>query len=1189
MGTALAWVAPLLLIGVALPSAAQAPVFQSGSAETDYFNAIAKAEPGRARDLAIEMIEDIRARASPDGILLRTWRNRQAAAQLLLPDLDGANRAYAAACQYPVTSDPPLVEVECLAGLALTEMLSQGVTDISSQRAETAAAISVRQNIHGFPFILAHMAFSVELLDKSKAAEAEAELDRANQELAPIGVNTNPRLTELIAAMYNKIGQTYSVGHQPDDVNRVTNRTMDLHASVVDHNSPDLFMTLFNAVRFSRDPETVRRFVLWMFDIIEVEPDPKEAQTEFDLLTYVVSAVFLKDTYTEMLWRWQDHLEKIFGNQTTEAGKNLIAISDLMFQLGRDEEGNALRDRGLAILAKTMGADSDTYRQAADSIQYRHYLSLQNINVDLKKTFGKINKEIEQLKTSPYQDQQLTFKAEVAEKIRTEVDKAISVARSTGDTGGLQILLTKWGKILVEDISQIVLDISLAEYEFRESEGVRLMEAAWSLALQAKAFNHFTFPQIVSRIAKTRKAVEGLSEALVFLDEAVSMIDKTVNGYIEADARLLSVYADLLSQSRDVKDGQFAARTRSTIQQKFAALDALTPTDIADGKAMVQAMIAFGEAFQKRGENALAVDAYQRTAELAKNEDLADDIDRDRIDVALARLSGTDPADIEFMRISKLQDDDLDKPRRFSDAAGEYHDITINRPQALRFIREAVRLERQQILKIVESMPLSGSQELEDRKGFLDSDLILNLDLLLADGTGLSTNDRAKLQEAVELLQWRRNFLAGNSLLRSAARATLPDDNKKGEAREIEAAIVRWKRIERRLVVSVAGGQSGTLSELTKEQTNLMAQARHGIATLGDEAAVFRGLSGVGRLTLEQIQEAISPHEALIVFAKGDVRGLYALVLTHDRGTLVDLQRGPDGKLDHNRLENLKLAFEAFQASFGSPKQEFNYAAAFSLYEILFAPLELYLTDAKRLTILPDISFPSVAYPALVSAVPAPGTAVTRVSWLTERFATSLALSLDSFVTIRRQPALAGGTKFIGFADPVIQNEACPPVSAFGRAAREQSRGGLCELPQTRDHVTFLARGLGADPNDSILAGPALTRRAVLERLSHSAKVMAFATHGLVSEDMQKLADVTEPALLLSAPKGDDPQADRWLTMSDIELLTINADLVVLSACKTSADSGAGGQAFSGLARAFFEAGARSLIVTNWYIDVVAT
>jgi len=53
--------------------------------------------------------------------------------------------------------------------------------------------------------------------------------------------------------------------------------------------------------------------------------------------------------------------------------------------------------------------------------------------------------------------------------------------------------------------------------------------------------------------------------------------------------------------------------------------------------------------------------------------------------------------------------------------------------------------------------------------------------------------------------------------------------------------------------------------------------------------------------------------------------------------------------------------------------------------------------------------------------------------------------------------------------------------------------------------------------------------------------------------------------------------------------LRLDADLVLLSARNTAAGAGAGTQALSGLARFFFCAGVRSLLVSHWYVDSAAT
>lgn len=52
--------------------------------------------------------------------------------------------------------------------------------------------------------------------------------------------------------------------------------------------------------------------------------------------------------------------------------------------------------------------------------------------------------------------------------------------------------------------------------------------------------------------------------------------------------------------------------------------------------------------------------------------------------------------------------------------------------------------------------------------------------------------------------------------------------------------------------------------------------------------------------------------------------------------------------------------------------------------------------------------------------------------------------------------------------------------------------------------------------------------------------------------------------------------------MDTILALKLDADWVVLSACNTG--TGAGAEAASGLGRAFFYAGTRAVLVTNWSV-----
>jgi CHAT domain-containing protein len=135
-------------------------------------------------------------------------------------------------------------------------------------------------------------------------------------------------------------------------------------------------------------------------------------------------------------------------------------------------------------------------------------------------------------------------------------------------------------------------------------------------------------------------------------------------------------------------------------------------------------------------------------------------------------------------------------------------------------------------------------------------------------------------------------------------------------------------------------------------------------------------------------------------------------------------------------------------------------------------------------------------------------------------------------------------------------------------------------LPETADELCAIARDLGVDPQH-LLLGAQATRGAVLALNETGAlqdfAIVHFATHGIVAGEVAGLA---EPALALTPAAAGD---SGLLTVSDIAGLRLNADWVVLSACNTAAGGSPGSnEAFAGLARAFFLAGTRAVLVSHW-------
>jgi CHAT domain-containing protein len=84
--------------------------------------------------------------------------------------------------------------------------------------------------------------------------------------------------------------------------------------------------------------------------------------------------------------------------------------------------------------------------------------------------------------------------------------------------------------------------------------------------------------------------------------------------------------------------------------------------------------------------------------------------------------------------------------------------------------------------------------------------------------------------------------------------------------------------------------------------------------------------------------------------------------------------------------------------------------------------------------------------------------------------------------------------------------------------------------------------------------------------------VVHFATHGLLAGEAEAIAAAkAEPALILTPPDEASEEDDGLLTASEVALLRLDADWVILSACNTAAgDATFGAESLAGLARAFF-------------------
>src|SRR5476651_169818 len=89
------------------------------------------------------------------------------------------------------------------------------------------------------------------------------------------------------------------------------------------------------------------------------------------------------------------------------------------------------------------------------------------------------------------------------------------------------------------------------------------------------------------------------------------------------------------------------------------------------------------------------------------------------------------------------------------------------------------------------------------------------------------------------------------------------------------------------------------------------------------------------------------------------------------------------------------------------------------------------------------------------------------------------------------------------------------------------------------------------------------------------ARYVHFATHGILGLDRGK-----QPALVLNQTSSDVDES--FLQMDEITSLKLNADLVVLSACKSGQGRLHQGEGVTGLVRAFLYAGSKGVVCSLW-------
>ena len=218
-----------------------------------------------------------------------------------------------------------------------------------------------------------------------------------------------------------------------------------------------------------------------------------------------------------------------------------------------------------------------------------------------------------------------------------------------------------------------------------------------------------------------------------------------------------------------------------------------------------------------------------------------------------------------------------------------------------------------------------------------------------------------------------------------------------------------------------------------------------------------------------------------------------------------------------------------------------------------------------RLVIVPDRGLHGISWDVLAPG----GTAIL------DRFVTSVAPSASVFARLVTRPRDSGPVRVLAMGDPRVADLADgPAATAVIRAAFEAS-GGVAPLPAS----TREARRVRRRAADGTVLVRAHATEAALKREHAGYGLLHLAAHAVVDD-----RSPARTALALAPGDGEDG----FLTPGELAALDLDAELFVLSACRTARGPVAGSEGVQGFATAALEAGARSVLASQASVGDVA-
>ncbi len=709
-------------------------------------------------------------------------------------------------------------------------------------------------------------------------------------------------------------------------------------------------------------------------------------------------------------------------------------------------------------------------------------------------------------------------------------------------------------------------EIALMQGDFARAEEETL--AALELYAAATRWRHRIIGQIYLRLALIYQEVGDTAQALDFYARGAEILEVTVGPGHPSTLLLLNESTEALTKIGDLDAA--LARNRG-VQAGFEALGA------GFGHQQGLATAREGLIRLELGDDAGAERAFEAALALMQGPGKMGETDMPRSLLGLAeialRAGDTAKARAHAERARQiLARTESDTPARLSESRRILAEIAAaeGRPDTAQALAEA---NLDTAFRNIRALSRSLSYASEFRLDQVRTQL--HQYLALSHGAAPA----AELFRAVQVLSLTETAKASNGIAETAA----ADPALTALIVERRRAVAQHKSVASQYRQSLIHDQSaapGFMGELDA----LEAEIRRLDAAIDAAAPEGAGLAALAPAPLAEIRAALGPGEALWLQASFEAETF--LFLLTPKATRI--ARLPLGAAEIAR--DVAAVRASLEPTSDGGVRPFAYAPAARLYERLFALFGAEIGAASRLYLVPDGAMQALS-PHVLVVEEGPGEG--REKALASRF-----LGLEVAMAVLPTPgalrdgvAVAGPKRrvpFFGVGDPDLEGRPGDLRGVLPREAvnlvRRTVNPALLRtlfppLPETALEVSIFSEFYGEAESRTLLRSEATEARIRSADLS-SVSVLLFATHAVVSGEFD---GAFEPGLILTPPEGPEEGDDGFLAASEIAELRVGADIVILSACNTGGTAGRpGAEGLSGLARAFFHAGAQALLVSHW-------